>query len=65
MKIFTTLKQIIKYLNDNYILGVDFKSKGNCKTCFSILNGDILRDEVMIKYMQEKKYTEQKNNLNK
>tara|TARA_R110000787_G_scaffold81511_3_gene176709 strand:- start:37 stop:225 length:189 start_codon:yes stop_codon:yes gene_type:complete len=52
-------KQIIKYLNDNYISGVDFKPKGNCKTCFNILNSDILRDEVMIKYMEEK------NKLNK
>ena len=50
---------MIEYLHANYVLGVDFKPKGNCKTCFSILNNDILKDEVLIKYMEEK------NKLNK
>ena len=52
-------QEMIKYLHDNYVLGVDFKPKGNCKTCFTILSNEVLEDEILIKYMQEK------NKLNK
>ena len=52
-------QEMIKYLHDNYVLGVDFKPKGNCKTCFTILSNEVLKDEILIKYMEEK------NKLNK
>ena len=54
-------KEMIHYLKDNYVLGVDFKSKGNCNcNCFTILNNEILKDEVLIGYMNKKN-----NKLNK
>ena len=44
-------KEILHYIHNNYVEGVDFKISEHCNTCMSVLNNEILNDPIVKEYL--------------
>ena len=49
-----TQTEILHYIHNNYVEGVDFKISEHCNTCMSVLNDELVNDPVVKEYLERK-----------